>query len=91
MEFDPGLLGYPWVHPDPRMDRLQRDLQARVARNEEEGLARGEVFTAIWCLAHEAAGRPAPKLSGNLGSPIPHLSEAWYCCAEPTDQQLQSF
>jgi hypothetical protein len=26
-----------------------------------------------------------------LGSPIPRLSEPWYCCAEPTEQQLQSF
>jgi hypothetical protein len=42
-------------------------------------------------MAHEAAGRRAPNLAGNLGSPIPRLSEPWYCCAEPTDQQLQSF
>lgn len=27
----------------------------------------------------------------DLGSAIPRLSEPWYCCAEPTDQQLQSF
>ena len=91
MAFDPGLLGYPWVHPDPRVDRLQQNLQTRVARGEEEGLARGEVFCAVWRLAHEAAGRLAPSLAADPGSPIPHLSEAWYCCAEPTDQQLQSF
>jgi hypothetical protein len=23
--------------------------------------------------------------------PAARLSEPWYCCAEPTDQQLQSF
>jgi radical SAM superfamily enzyme YgiQ (UPF0313 family) len=91
MVFDPKLLGYPWSHPDPRVDRLQQDLRARVARCEEEGLPRREVFAAIWRMAHEAAGRPAPKLAGDLGSPIPRLSEPWYCCAEPTDQQLQSF
>jgi hypothetical protein len=91
MGFDPRLLGYPWVHPDPRVDRLQGDLQARVARCEQEGLSRREVFAAVWRMAHEAAGRPAPDLAGNLGSPIPRLSEPWYCCAEPTDQQLQSF
>jgi len=91
MAFDPRLLGYPWVHLDPRVDRLQQDLQARVARCEEERLPRREVFAAIWRLAHEAAGHPAPTLAENLGSPIPRLSEPWYCCAEPTDQQLQSF
>jgi hypothetical protein len=91
MAFDAELLGYPWSHRDPRVDRLQRDLQARVARCEEERVPRREVFAAIWRMAHEAAGRPAPELAGNLGAPIPRLSEPWYCCAEPTDQQLQSF
>jgi len=91
LAFDPALLGYPWIHPDSRVDRLQQDLQAEVARCEQEGVARREVFAAIWRMAHEAAARPAPELAGNLGAPIPRLSEPWYCCAEPTDQQLQSF
>ena len=91
MAFDPRLLGYPWVHPDPRVDRLQQDLQALVARCEKQGVARRDVFAAIWRMAHEAARRPVPKLTENLGSPIPHLSEPWYCCAEPTEHQLQSF
>ena len=91
MAFDAKLLGYPWSHPDPRVDRLQSDLQALVARCEAERLPRREVFAAIWRMAHEAAGRRAPKLAGNLGVPIPRLSEPWYCCAEPTEQQLQSF
>jgi len=89
--FDAELLGYPWSHPDPRVDRLQQDLQVWVARCEAEDLARREVFDSIWRMAHEAAGRPAAKLAGNLGAPIPRLSEPWYCCAEPTDQQLRSF
>ena len=42
-------------------------------------------------MAHEAAGRAAPALAAELGAPIPRLSEPWYCCAEPTEQQLQSF
>jgi radical SAM superfamily enzyme YgiQ (UPF0313 family) len=91
LAFDPALLGYPWIHSDPRVDRLQQKLQAEVARCEQEGVARREVFAAIWRMAHEAAGRPEPKLARNLGAPIPRLSEPWYCCAEPTDQQLQSF
>jgi radical SAM superfamily enzyme YgiQ (UPF0313 family) len=91
MAFDPRLLGYPWSHSDPRVDRLQQDLTTWVARSEQDSVPRREVFAAIWRMAHEAVGRPAPKLAGNLGSPIPRLSEPWYCCAEPTDQQLQSF
>ena len=91
MAFDPTLLGYPWVHSDPRVDRLQQELQALVARSEKENLPRREVFASIWRMAHDAAGRIAANFAGNLGSPIPRLSEPWYCCAEPTHQQLQSF
>ena len=91
MPFDPALLGYPWVHRDPRVDRLQQKLQSLVVRSEKENRPRREVFAAIWRIAHEAAERPVPELPGMLGSSIPRLSEPWYCCAEPTDQQLQSF
>ena len=91
MAFDPALLGYPWVHRDPRVDRLQQKLQSLVAHSEKENRPRREVFAAVWRTAHEAAGRAAPELTQHLGTPIPRLSEPWYCCAEPTDQQLQSF
>jgi len=91
MPFDPALLGYPWRHADPRVDRLQQDLQALVARCEAQNVPRREAFAAIWRLANEAAGRRPPPLPEDLGAPIPRLSEPWYCCAEPTAQQLQSF
>lgn len=91
MDFDPKLLGYPWTHTDARVDRLQQALQACVAEYEQQCLPRREVFAEVWRMAHTAADRDAPPLPSNLGAPIPHLSEAWYCCAEPTDAQLQSF
>ena len=91
MPFDPALLGYPWRHRDPRVDRLQQSVQALAAKSEQQKLPRREVFTSIWRMAHEAAGRRAPELPRALGAAIPRLSEPWYCCAEPTEQQLQSF
>lgn len=91
LDFDAALLGYPWIHADPRVDRLQQDVHAHVARCEQQGLPRREVFAGLWRMAHEAAGRAAPALARDLGAPIPRLSEPWYCCAEPTEQQLQSF
>lgn len=69
---------------------LQPEPQARVAQCEKQNFPRREAFAANWRMAHEAAGRPAPDLPGELGSPIPRLSERWFCCAEPTGQQLQS-
>lgn len=90
--FDAKLLGYPWRHADARVDALQQAVQALAAQGEAQVWARGEVFAQIWRLAHEALGVDAPALApADLGGPIAHLSEPWYCCAEPTEQQLQSF
>jgi hypothetical protein len=90
--FDADLLGYPWRHDDPRVDALQQALQALAAQGEEKGSARNEIFGRIWRCAHDALGlAPPPLTRADFGEPIAHLSEPWYCCAEPTDQQLQSF
>ena len=88
--FDPQLLGYPWHHVDARVDALQPQVLA--AAKFMENAPRAAVCGEIWRLAHAAAGREAPRLDGaDSGKAIPRLSEPWYCCAEPTDQQLQSF
>ncbi|MGH8672329.1 MAG: CUAEP/CCAEP-tail radical SAM (seleno)protein [Burkholderiales bacterium] len=89
-EFDPAILGYPWRNPDPRVDVLQQQVQACVARGAQ--LPRCTVFEEVWRAAHAALGVSAPALdANNFGTTIPRLSEPWYCCAEPTDQQLECF
>jgi radical SAM superfamily enzyme YgiQ (UPF0313 family) len=91
-KFDPKLLGYPWKNPDARMDRLQLVVQELVMKAEAEKLTRRDIFASIWKLAHAALGAEIPELAENGTSmSIPRLSEPWYCCAEPTHQQLQSF
>ena len=91
-DFDPTMLGYPWRHQDPRVDKLQQTIQACVANAEQEGRSRSETFTKIWQLAHRAAGESSLMVTrGHVGEEIPRLSEPWYCCAEPTSQQLVSF
>ena len=90
--FDPKLLGYPWNNPDARVDRLQLAVQDLVMKAEAEKSSRREIFASIWKLAHVALGTEIPELADSgTGAPIPRLSEPWYCCAEPTHQQLQSF
>ncbi|MGP1683261.1 MAG: CUAEP/CCAEP-tail radical SAM (seleno)protein, partial [Giesbergeria sp.] len=90
--FDAKLLGYPWRHADLRVDSLQHALQALAAQGELQGLVRSEIFAQIWRRAHDALGLQSPPLTrADFGEPIAHLSEPWYCCAEPTEQQLQSF
>jgi len=89
--FDPQLLGHPWSNPDARVDALQQQVQAWVSRAEAEGLPRAQIFAGIWKLAHEQAGLPVPRLElQHSGQPVPRLSENWYCCAEPTCEQLTS-
>ena len=89
--FDRALLGYPWRHPDPRVDALQARVADLIERDSGNGASREETFASAWALAHEALGAPAPALPGDLGAPIPCHSEPWYCCAEPTGEQLAGF
>ena len=91
-DFDPATLGYPWQHQDPGVDKLQRTIQACVESAEQAGRSRSATFTEIWRLAHRAAGEPCLMLTqDHFGEEIPRLSEPWYCCAEPTNQQLSAF
>ena len=90
--FDAKLLGYPWRNQDPRVDALQAEIQHFVMQAEKTNTPRQVVFTTIWHMTHTALGLTAPELDGSeLGVAVPHMSEPWYCCAEPTEAQLQSF
>jgi len=90
--FDRDLLGYPWSHEDARVDVLQREVMAFAAEGEAEGTDRPAIFQRIWRASHDALGVPVPDLEGaDYGPLIPALDEPWYCCAEPTEQQLGSF
>lgn len=83
---------YRWSHPDPRMDILHEEVSRRV----EEASTRQEdaflTFEAVRALAFRASGLPAAP-ARNLrrrkhGTRPPRLTESWFCCAEPTREQL---
>jgi radical SAM superfamily enzyme YgiQ (UPF0313 family) len=82
--FNETLLTHKWAHPDPRMDRLQKDVQHCVQDGERKGLSRTEIFEQAWTLAQEAAGaaQVMPD-SGAADAPpraaVPYLNEPWYC------------
>jgi hypothetical protein len=90
--FDAAALSYRWTHPDPRMDVLHGSVHRAVEASEAVGSSRRETFAEVWRLAHEACVLNAPDLEtlDTLDAPIhvPCLSEPWYCCAEPTENQL---
>ena len=85
--FSPRSLTYPWSHPDPRVDALQQQIEADVGGNL--AAPRREVFDRIWALAHAAAGREVAPRTPSSSKMIPYLNEPWYCCAEPTSEQVR--
>jgi radical SAM superfamily enzyme YgiQ (UPF0313 family) len=87
--FNSRSLTYPWVHADPRVDALQKQIETLVGTNLSA--ERDTLFDQIWDLAHAAATVTPPSRVDRdrvEAAPIPHLSEPWYCCAEPTTDQL---
>jgi radical SAM superfamily enzyme YgiQ (UPF0313 family) len=88
--FDAESLVYPWKNPDVRVDDLSDSVQAIAADADRKKESRSVAFARIWTAAHAAAGIYAPELAGLSGTAVPFLSEPWYCCAEPTKEQLVS-
>ena len=90
--FDPQSLAYPWKNTDSRLDALSETVQQIAAAAERQKESRRATFERIWKAAHAAAGMHAPQLNLSTQSQpvIPFLSEPWYCCAEPTQDQLVS-
>jgi radical SAM superfamily enzyme YgiQ (UPF0313 family) len=89
-EFDSAALVFPWVHPDPVVDELQREIMAVVAGGAAED-ERAVTFARVRELAYACAGRHAQAIEpGSIagGEELPRLSEPWYCCAEPTEVQI---
>src|SRR5205085_12529064 len=83
---------YDWQHPDPQMDALHGE----VTRIVEQAVRHNEDAMAIFARIREAAHR----MRGDVDSikqlpPVapthlrpPRLTEAWFCCAEPTRDQF---
>jgi hypothetical protein len=66
------------------MDALALRVQQLAGEAAKSRRARSETFALIWqaaCLRPQPAALAAPQ-------PIPHFSEPWYCCAEPTEEHF---
>jgi radical SAM superfamily enzyme YgiQ (UPF0313 family) len=82
-EFDPAAFGHPWTHPDPRMDRLHREVSAQVASSTAVGEDAVVTFGRVRALALAIAGREAASPGAEDGAArrhrIPRLTEPWFC------------
>ncbi|MGH9128166.1 MAG: CUAEP/CCAEP-tail radical SAM (seleno)protein [Acidimicrobiales bacterium] len=85
--YDAGALSWAWHNPDPRVDALQAELAgiAEEAALTGEGVC--DTFGRVCEAVGTAAGRSLqPAAPG--GESRARLSEAWFCCAEPTSGQF---
>jgi radical SAM superfamily enzyme YgiQ (UPF0313 family) len=80
--FDDQALCYPWAHPDPSMDQLQREIMRAVRLRRP----RAEAFEAVRRLAENALAPQVHETAHYVESrkramrkPIPTMSEPWYC------------
>jgi len=95
--YDPERLGWSWEAPDPRLDVLAGRLGALADTAGRERWPPDTAYDAmraeaVAVLGADAARRTRPAPEPALASPLaadrrPRLTEAWFCCAEPTGAQ----
>jgi radical SAM superfamily enzyme YgiQ (UPF0313 family) len=82
-DFDESALSYRWIHQDPQVDKLQRDLETTVARAVTAKEDRRTIFRRAWEMTHRALEMPTGRLPdvppGRPRVTIPYLTEPWYC------------
>jgi len=84
--YEPTSLTWEWAFADPEAELLHKELDALAAAGSDCG---AEALTTLG-LMREAVGRAAGADLGPMPSstgPVPHLTESWFCCAEPTAGQ----
>ena len=85
--FDRKSLTHVWRHADPRVDALQRDLEALAG--SRLNAPREEMFASVAARLHAASGLAVPLRAPRSGQhAMPYLNEPWYCCAEPNSEQV---
>ena len=78
--FDRSSLAYPWKNSDPRVDQLQKQVEAVAHKAAKLGLSRRRGFADISELADRALGQTPRRFENLLDrAAIPYLTEPWYC------------
>ncbi len=76
---DEAAFTYRWIHPDPEMDRLQKQVSQLVEQDAKAGEDPAATFYRVLDLAH---GRPPAAAGCSLPADrqrAPRLTETWFC------------
>ena len=97
-EIQPHLLGYDqealshrWRNLDESVEDLCREIQKIVETGAADGILRVETFKTIYATTRRACGLNDDTFPYQLpltNITVPSMSEPWFCCAEPTLEQL---
>jgi len=91
---DPLAFTYSWTHEDPRIDALQKRFSEEVEQGLENEKAPEAIFYQLKEYADAARERRDPRRIETRATTethvVPRLSEPWFCCAEPTANQISS-
>ena len=88
--YDEETLSYQWVAADRRSDELQVRLAALAESAADRGANPVDTLLEMWAEAVEAAGGDRASIVAPRQITVgrPHLTEPWFCCAEPTSAQV---
>jgi hypothetical protein len=93
-EFDELDLGITWQAPDPVLDEIAATIAALAEDAADSGEPAEVIYAEVRATTFAMLGRVdpgAPPVTGTPARPVatrPHLTESWFCCAEPTSAQL---
>ena len=92
--YDAARFSYSWKAADPAVDALQAELSTLVAALPADDTDIADSYAAVRALVLDAAGAVAAGRARDIAvdaaraAAQPRLTEAWFCCAEPTDVQF---
>ncbi len=82
-DYDTTILGHPWIHSDPRVDALAKELAMLTSEAADLGAEAGgndmELHAQIRALVAQTVGRDIGPTTPRVARSIPRVSEPWFC------------